>query len=268
MSIHRMCKRSFSKSHPLCDDERKSPPKEGVARQQGKGTSMSSKLATRVISTINALCCCAIGVFVMLDVFHNDGSDYFSGCGNGIDIFLCWAGGCVIGYLVADWVCEGVEDVTMAVHHIVGAVMIFSGCQPYIAGVVSHVYLMELSTIPLNVSWYKLKFTQGKFESTATPSDKRDSHIWNKAFQLSFLFVRCIWCPMNFVRAVQAFLRCHTNVASISLSDIPSLLPVVSLFLVVIVQFLWLYKIAIAPMLKGKSKRTSPSQSSSKTVKS
>ncbi len=228
---------------------------------------MSSKLASRVISTINAIVCCAGGVVIMYDVFHDDKSDYFSGCGNGIDVFLCWLGGCVIGYLVADWICDGVEDVTMMVHHIVGAVMLFTGCQPYIAGVVSHVYLMELSTIPLNVSWYKMMFTKGKFESTATEADKISHSRWNTAFQVSFILVRCIWCPLNFVQALQAFNRCHphhgTNLFGY---DIPSFLPVLSLFLVVAVQFVWFYKIAVAPLLKPKDKKTvKPAASSSKS---
>ena len=132
-----------------------------------------------------------------------------------------------------------------------GAIMLFSGCQPFIAGVVSHVYLMELSTIPLNVSWYKLMYTKGKFESTATVSDKKSFNNWNTAFQLSFILVRCVWCPANFVQALQAFNRCHVD-TSPTISNLPPFLPVLSLGLVVVVQFVWLYKIAILPMLKSK----------------
>jgi hypothetical protein len=268
--IARACKSHFFKTHPLCKDELESPKQVGETdtkrpKEKKRGPAMSSKLASRVISTINAIVCCAGGVVIMYDVFHDDKSDYFSGCGNGIDIFVCWLGGCVIGYLVADWICDGVEDVTMMVHHIVGAVMLFTGCQPYIAGVVSHVYLMELSTIPLNVSWYKMMFTKGRFESTATEADKSSHSRWNTAFQVSFIFVRCIWCPLNFVQALQAFLRCHWH-QSINLSDIPSSLPVVSLFLVVLVQFVWFYKIAVAPLLKPKDKKAvKPAASSSKS---
>jgi hypothetical protein len=272
VAIHKACRRHFSKTHPLCEDEAKSPKnqdksssKPGVGSdakiRKEKGPSMSTKLATRVLSTINAIVCCVSGVVIMFDFHHDDMSDYFSGCGNGIDIFLCWLGGCVIGYLVADWLCDGVEDLTMVVHHVVGAVMLFTGCQPYIAGVVSHVYLMELSTIPLNISWYKLMFTKGKFESTATQKDKSSFNNWNLAFQLSFFLVRCIWCPLNFVRALDAFFRCHPN-SSISLAHIPSFLPVASLFLVVVVQFVWLYKIAVAPMFKNKRKDVMPSKTS------
>jgi hypothetical protein len=274
VAIHKACRRHFSKSHPLCEDESKSLKNQAnSSAKQGtetdakvpskKGLAMSSKLATRVLSTINAIVCCIFGVVIMFDLHHDDMSDYFSGCGNGIDIFLCWLGGCVIGYLVADWLCDGVEDLTMVVHHVVGAVMLFTGCQPYIAGVVSHVYLMELSTIPLNISWYKLMFTKGKFENTATQEDKSSFNNWNLAFQLSFILVRCVWCPLNFVRALDAFYRCHPK-HSISLAHVPAFLPVASLFLVVVVQFVWLYKIAIAP--KFTSKRTA-SKSSSKTEK-
>jgi hypothetical protein len=272
VAIHKACKRHFSKSHPLCEDESKSPKNEAkysanqgletsVKRRKENGPNMSTKLATRVLSTINAVLCCVSGVVIMFDLHRDDLSDYFSGCGNGIDIFLCWIGGCVIGYLVADWLCDGVEDVTMVVHHVVGAVMLFTGCQPYIAGVVSHVYLMELSTIPLNISWYKLMFTKGKFESTATQQDKNSFNYWNQAFQLSFILVRCVWCPLNFFRALDAFYRCHPN-GSISFALIPSFLPVASLFLVVVVQFVWLYKIAIAPMFKSKRTQVAPSKQS------
>ena len=268
MAIHKACKRSFQ-THPLCEDERtvpKSQPNttakqgtEAVAKsQKKKSLPMSSKLATRVISTINAVVCCAAGVVIMFDLHFDDKSDYFSGCGNGLDVSLCWLGGCTIGYLIADWLCDGVEDVTMVLHHVVGAVMLFTGCQPYIAGVVSHVYLMELSTIPLNVSWYKLMFTKGKFESTATEQDKKSFRDWNLAFQLSFFLVRCIWCPLNFVRALDAFYRCHPNQSA--LAQIPAFLPVASLCLVAFVQFVWLYAIAIAPMIRGKS---APSKSKS-----
>ncbi len=226
---------------------------------------MSSKLASRVISTINAIVCCAGGILIMYDVFHDDKSDYVSGCGSGIDIFQCWLSGCVIGYLVADWICEGVEDATMMVHHIVGAVMLFTGCQPYIAGVVSHVYLMELSTIPLNVSWYKLNFTKGKYEHTATDADKKSFNSWNTVFKFSFILVRCIWCPLNFFQALQALNRCHPHMGSM-ISNIPSYLPVVTLFLVVVVQYVWLYKIAVAPMFKKdkKPETLTPVVSSSK----
>jgi hypothetical protein len=145
----------------------------------------------------------------------------------------------------------------MAVHHVVGAIMLFSGCQPFIAGVVSHVYLMELSTIPLNVSWYKLMYTKGKFESTATASDKKSFNNWNTAFQLSFILVRCVWCPANFVQALQAFNRCYPHL-SVTISALPPFLPVLSLGLVVAVQFVWLYKIAILPMLKPRSQKLTP----------
>jgi hypothetical protein len=271
--IHRACKRHFSKTHPLCKNELESIKQVGETHTKSlnrKGPTMSSKLATRVVSTINAIVCCVGGVLIMFDVFHDDKSDYFTGCGSGIDVFLCCLGGCVMGYLVADWICEGVEDVTMLVHHVVGAIMLFTGCQPYIAGVVSHVYLMELSTIPLNVSWYKMQFTKGKFEITASAADKSAHRTWNTAFQVSFILVRCIWCPLNFVQALRAFLRCHTN-HSMSLSYILSSLPVVSLFLVVAVQFVWFYKIAVAPLLKVKGndkRKVAPSSSSPKSQSS
>jgi len=267
--IHRACKRHFSKTHRLCEDERNPATKTKTDEKapKAKGPSMSSKLATRVISTINAVVCCCGGVVIMYDLLHDDNSNYSSGCGNGIDPYLCWLGGCVIGYLVADWLCEGVEDVTMALHHVVGAVMLFTGCQPYIAGVVSHVYLMELSTLPLNVSWYKRLFTVGKYESTATAADKRVFETWNKAFQLSFVLVRAVWCPLNFYRALQAFYRCHAS-PSFDLAHLPATLPVVSLFLVVVVQFVWLYKLAIVPMLgKPKPRKSSSTAPSTKPSK-
>lgn len=267
IALHRACKRHFSRSHRLCQDELNAHKKTQTDEKspRAKGPSMSSKLATRVISTVNAIVCCAGGIVIMYDMLHNDNSDYSSGCGNGIDHYLCWLGGCVIGYLVADWLCEGVEDVTMALHHVVGAVMLFTGCQPYTAGVVSHVYLMELSTLPLNVSWYKRLFTVGKYESSATAADKSLFETWNKVFQVSFILVRCVWCPLNFYRALQAFHRCHSNQ---SLANLPASLPVVSLFLVVVVQFVWLYKIAVVPMLKPKGKKSSSSAPSSKPSKS
>jgi hypothetical protein len=102
IAIHSLCKRHFKRSHALCEDEGKTPKSGSESHAKGgkskKAPAMSSKLATRVISTVNAVVCCVGGVLIMFDVFHQDNSDYFSGCGNGIDIFLCWLGGCVIGY--------------------------------------------------------------------------------------------------------------------------------------------------------------------------